>query len=185
MAKIPLKRSLNVDRPTGAQAAKIIDVTEPFPGSFGNEQVIITWELAAMYKDLQDKDAHFMHSEFFTLSIHEKSALRKILLNGMTGKVLSDAFFEKNFPEGFDTEKLLGKPMVLVLQPKDDEGHQKLIAVMPPTPEATAIVPSCKRPPWIDKMIKGSAAASVHTPAVDMATVGTAVDLTLEGTGLI
>ena len=154
MAKIPLKKSLQYDRPTGAQPAMIIDITEPFRGGkFGNEQIIITFELAATYNDTDGTAKHFMHSEYFTLSIHEKSALRKILLSGMTGQVLTDEFFQKNFPDGFDTDRLIKKPCVLVLQPTED-GYQKLIAVMPPTPEATAIVPTCTRPEWITKRLQ-------------------------------
>lgn len=155
---------LAYDRPSGPVPAKLADISPEFVSAkFGQHQFIMTWILANTYEDKDKKTQHMMHSEYISASIHKKSKLRGIIIDGLLGKATTDEWFQKNFPDGYDPSRLIGKGMVLVLK-NDEDGYSHLQAVMKATPECNAIdISGYKRPQWIEDTVKDSAGTKPGT----------------------
>jgi len=152
MPIIKKKQAIEFDRPTGPQSAVFADITPIYKEINLNgveaEQMIVTFQLAATYTDSEGKIRRMMQSEFVRPSLHKKAKL-KSWLDGIVGRQLTDA----EIPEDFDTEKLIGKNVTLMLI-RDENGYSKLQSIagsMPGLPHLK--VENYQRPGWIDEHI--------------------------------
>ena len=110
-------------------------------------QIVVCWELDCAMQDGRP----FGMSKFYTLSLHEKSTLRKDLESWRGKKFTPEEL------DGFDVEKLIGVNCTLsVIDSEKSDGSptQKISAIMPNMPQAqnmTAVNPSGPAPAWIEK----------------------------------
>jgi hypothetical protein len=168
MAIIKKSQAVDLDRPTGAQLAVFADITDPYP-SLNNisgdvrDQMIVTWQLQATYVDGNGKQQRFMHSEFVSPSLHKKAKFKK-WLDGIAGRVISDA----DMPENFDTQKLIGLNVILNLL-KGEDGFSKMQGISAaPQGMPRITVENYKRPAWIDDHIANQTRlATAHKAAAD------------------
>lgn len=110
-------------------------------------QCIICWEIDALMSQGEYEGKRFMVSKFYTVSLHEKSSLRKDL-ESWRGKAFNDEELA-----GFDVEKLIGVNCMLnIVEYKklDGSSGQKISAIMPKIknlPQMQPITTTC--PQWI------------------------------------
>jgi len=114
------------------------------------EQVIISWELDQKLTIGDYAGMPFMISKFYTLSLHEKSGLRKDLEN-WRGKVFTDDELS-----GFQLQNLIGANCFLNLI-ESKTGKRKISAIMPVKKDMAKLVqtmdkPSEKYQAFIDKL---------------------------------
>lgn len=84
---------------------EVIDLgTQHFEvGDKGSRKVLIGWEVPGERVTIKDKDLPHTVASRYTLSLHEKAALRKVL-ESWRGRAFTEGELE-----GFDLHKLLGK----------------------------------------------------------------------------
>lgn len=129
--------------PTGAHQAVCVDVVDlgiEVSDKYVNEKtgepnkahkVRFVWQIA---EPLMDDGRRYSISRKFTLSLNEKSALRKFL-ESWRGLPFTAADLSK----GFDVEKLIGVNCILQVLPSEDGQYRNVSAVMPLTKGVPAI----------------------------------------------
>lgn len=136
------------------------------PGTFAHK-IVISWELVEVIKEGEFAGKRFVVSRTFTLSLHEKSSLRKIL----------ESWFGRGFTaeelKGFDVETIIGKACLLNIVPKLKEDGTKFseVAAVMPLPKGmepmTPELPRDHTPRWIQKLIgTANAPASAESEQV-------------------
>jgi hypothetical protein len=148
--------------PTGMQQAVCVfvnDIGNQVQTFAGEERilhkVVITWELA----EKQTNGEPFLVSKFYTLSLNEKSNLRKDL-ESWRGR----SFTDEELENGFDVERLIGANCFLNIT-TNDKGRSVISAVNPLPKGIEKIRPTVlEMPPNFQKWIESMRAKSV-TPA--------------------
>lgn len=142
--------------PTGMQQAVCAFVHDigNQPGEYQGKpnirhQIIVSWELAEKMVQGENAGKPFMVSKYYTLSLNEKSTLRKDL-ESWRGK----AFNEEEL-QGFDVERLIGANCFLNITATEND-KRKIAAITPlpkgmATIKVTAQVPTEKYMQWIER----------------------------------
>lgn len=131
-----------------------------------HKQVIISWELSEKMTQGENQGKPFMVSKYYTLSLNEKSNLRKDL-ESWRGK----AFTEQEL-EGFDLEKLIGANCFLNVTATESD-KRKISAITPMARGMQPITPSSSTPSqkymeWIERE-RAKSLEMKSTPATNAA----------------
>jgi hypothetical protein len=141
----------SVERPIGIQQAIVSDVydigdlDDIFHPGKKVHKIAITWQLKEKFTDGKP----YIQTELFTLSLHEKSKLRKFI-EGMTGRTLM-------IPVGksLDVETLRGVNCMVSIKPKPSkDGDKVYMQIADCTPlmkglEKMVIDETMKTPDWV------------------------------------
>jgi hypothetical protein len=142
MSIIARKNKEFLPAPVGSHIATCVDVEDLgelpsyFVGKPPQHKVRLTWQLPVLIPGTVDR---FAVRKNYTLSLHEKSALRQDL-QAWRGK----PFSEQELKNGFDIEKVLGVGCLLGIthQVGEDGGTRaKVISVLPLPAETAKLVP--------------------------------------------
>jgi len=125
-------------------------------------KIIVMWELdQRMKQEGEYKDKRFMISKRYTLSLNEKSTLRKDI-ESWRGKTLT----EQEIKKGFDLEKLIDVNCLLAIKIDESEGKQyaNITSISPIMASMQKMQPEVKYeevPEWIQK-IRAKSVDPIH-----------------------
>ncbi len=91
-------------------------------------QILISWELPSHMAEFDDKEQPMAISKKYTLSFNGKASLRKDM-EAWYGMKFNDKDIENS--DGFDPEKVLGKPCQINIVHSDDGNYANIAGLMP------------------------------------------------------
>jgi hypothetical protein len=181
-------KATGIDRPTGVQQAVLSNVVDlgdrpdKFHPGKTKHQAILIFQLAEKL-EIEGKQVPFQQTEFVSLTLNEKSKLRRYV-EGMLGKtveqLLEMAKAKGNKSFKLDIEKLIGRNCMLTLSKKEakagEDAYTTIEAIAPLMKGLTALtVANIPVPEWVTEFVK-QANAEAGSPATQDA-AATDVDL--------